>query len=203
MHIGHRWSLELDAAVCVATSLPVRLTPSPRRRFEWRPIWPSRPRAGRRRPPRARPDPPDASPLPRDRPSIKSRTLFFFNSSLVTFIGFYLFSALSGHGGLTVPPSRTAAPNPPSAFFVGGVFGCDRVSIGIFLSAEEQEVRAEEASIQGGTVRVVTRCCEPGLRDPRDAALCLGRRCCGGGGAVAQSVPCDGESATAFSGGRK
>ena len=31
---------------------------------------------------------------PRDRPSIKS------NSSLVTFIGFYLFSALSGHGGL-------------------------------------------------------------------------------------------------------
>jgi hypothetical protein len=40
------------------------LTPSPPRRFVWRPIWPSRPRAGRRRRPRARPDPPDASPGP-------------------------------------------------------------------------------------------------------------------------------------------
>ena len=40
------------------------LTPSPPRRFAWRPIRPSRPRAGRRRRPRARPDPPDASPGP-------------------------------------------------------------------------------------------------------------------------------------------
>ena len=36
--------------------------PSPPRRFAWRPLWTSRPRAGRRIRPRARPDPPGCIP---------------------------------------------------------------------------------------------------------------------------------------------
>ena len=42
----------------------INLAPSLPRRFAWRPIRPSRPRAGRRSRPSARPDPPDASPGP-------------------------------------------------------------------------------------------------------------------------------------------
>ena len=65
------------------------LTPSPRRRFAWRPLWPSRPRAGRRRRPRALPDPPDASPGP---PELRVHP-FSCN-----FHRILLFSARSGHG---------------------------------------------------------------------------------------------------------
>ena len=62
---------------------------------------------------------------PRDRPSIKS------NSSLVTFIGFYLFSALSGHGGLA--SSRRWSDGPYGKHhhplgLSGGHAGCDVLS---------------------------------------------------------------------------
>ena len=83
------------AATVAATGNAVTrgLTPSGPRGFAWRPLWPSRPRAGRRRRPRALPDPPDASPGP---PELRVQ-LFSCN-----FHRILLFSALSGHGGPTV-----------------------------------------------------------------------------------------------------
>ena len=104
-------------------------TPFLPRRFAWRPIWPSRPRAGRRRHPRAFPDPPMDPPdaRPGDRPSISINKVELFSCN---FHWILLFSELSAvmaawppvGGGRMIHTVNTITPwaSPEATLAEGG-----------------------------------------------------------------------------------